>query len=85
MVDGEGGSSEGCLKGVVGVIKGSLQKHLKTGGGKRQKLLVGGGGFEGVTTPAPRKILIIQFAISNHTALKLDLQALRSYFSQICE
>ena len=31
-----GGSSEGCLKGVVGnggVIKGSLQKHLKTGGG----------------------------------------------------
>ena len=36
MVDGEGGSSEGCLKwgGVgVGVIKGSLQKYLKTGGG----------------------------------------------------
>ena len=26
-----GGSSEGCLKWVVGVIKGSLQKHLKTG------------------------------------------------------
>ena len=26
-----GGSSEGCLKWVVGVIKGSFQKHLKTG------------------------------------------------------
>ena len=28
----------------VGVIKGSFQKHLKTGGGLRQKLFVGGGG-----------------------------------------
>ena len=33
MVDGEGGSSEGCLKWGVGVIKGSFQKHLKTGCG----------------------------------------------------
>ena len=38
MVDGEGGSSERCLKwggarGGWGVIKGSFQKHLKTGGG----------------------------------------------------
>ena len=35
MVDGEGGSSERCLKwgGGVGVIKGSFQNHLKTGGG----------------------------------------------------
>ena len=36
MVDGDGGSSEGCLKwggGGWGVIKGSFQKHLKTGGG----------------------------------------------------
>ena len=38
VVDGEGGSNEGCLKwggGVVGwgVIKGSFQKHLETGGG----------------------------------------------------
>ena len=34
MVDGEGGSSERCLKwsGGVGVIKGSFQNHLKTGG-----------------------------------------------------
>ena len=31
MVDGEGGSSEGCLK--WGGIKGSFQKHLKTGSG----------------------------------------------------
>ena len=36
MVDGEGGSSEGHFKwggGWWGVIKGSFQKHLKTGGG----------------------------------------------------
>ena len=47
---------------MLGVNKGSFQKHLKTGGGYRQKLFVGGGGFEGVTTPAspPWKILIIQ-------------------------
>ena len=38
----EGGSSEGCLK-WGGVIKGSFEKHLKTGGG----------GFKGVTTPCP--------------------------------
>ena len=37
VVDGErgggwgGGSSERCLKWGVGVIKGSFQKHLKTG------------------------------------------------------
>ena len=36
VVDGEGGSSEGCLKwggGEWRVIEGSFQKHLKTGGG----------------------------------------------------
>ena len=27
------GSSERCLKWVVGVIKGSFQKHLKIGAG----------------------------------------------------
>ena len=35
-MDGVGGSSERCLKwggGWWGVIKGSFQKHLKTGGG----------------------------------------------------
>ena len=31
MVDGEGVSSERCLKLGGGVIKGSFQKHLKTG------------------------------------------------------
>ena len=31
VVDGEGCSSEGCLKWGGGVIKGSFQKHLKTG------------------------------------------------------
>ena len=30
---GGGGSSERCLKWGVGVIKGSFQKNLKTGGG----------------------------------------------------
>ena len=34
VVDGVGGSSERWLKwGGGGVIKGSFQKHLKTGGG----------------------------------------------------
>ena len=39
VVDGEGGSSERCLKwgggggGGGGVVKGSFQKHLKIGGG----------------------------------------------------
>ena len=35
MVDGEGASSERCLKwgGGVVVIKGSFQKLFKTGGG----------------------------------------------------
>ena len=42
----------------VGVIKGSLQKHPKTGWVKA-KVVHGGGGFEGVTTPVPQKILII--------------------------
>ena len=60
MVDGEGGSSEGCLKWGVGVIKGSFKKHLETGGGYRQKLPIRGRGFEVITTSAPsRKILII--------------------------
>ena len=32
-MDGEGGSSERCLKWGGGVIKGSFQKHIETGGG----------------------------------------------------
>ena len=34
MVDGEGGSSEGCLKWGGGGLKGSFQKILKQGVGK---------------------------------------------------
>ena len=45
--------------GWWGASQDLSKKHLKTGGGLRQKLFVGGGGFEGVTTPAPRKMLII--------------------------
>ena len=33
MVDGEGVAVKGLEVGWWGVIKGSLQKHLKTGGG----------------------------------------------------
>ena len=33
MVDGEGVAVKNACSGVVGVIKGSFQKHLKTGGG----------------------------------------------------
>ena len=34
MVDGEEGSSEGCLKwGGGGLLRDPFQKHLKTGGG----------------------------------------------------
>ena len=36
----------------VGVIKGSFQKHLKTGWVKAKVVRSGKGGFEGVTTPA---------------------------------
>ena len=45
----------------VGVIKGSFQKHLYKGWVKA-KLVCRGEGFEGVTTPAPQKILIIHLA-----------------------
>ena len=48
------GSSERCLKwwvGVRGFIKGSFQKHLKTGVGK-DKFFAGGGGLK-VSPPLP--------------------------------
>ena len=50
------GSSERCLKwgGRVGVIKGSFQKHLKTGGGFLQaKVVHSGGGFSRCHHPCP--------------------------------
>ena len=57
VVDGEG-SSERCLKWGVGVIKGSFQKHLKTGRELRQELFVGGRGFEGRHHPCPLRITL---------------------------
>ena len=47
-MDGEGGCSEGCLKWGGegrGVIKGSFQKHLKTGVGKGKSCSWGGRGL----------------------------------------
>ena len=38
---------------MEGIIKGSFQKHFKTGVGKGKSFFVGGGGFEGVITPPP--------------------------------
>ena len=39
------GSSERCLKWGGGGLKGSFQKHFKTGGWVKAKLFVGGRGF----------------------------------------
>ena len=54
---GGGGSSERCLKWGGGwSLRGlSIIKQ----GWVKAKIVFRGGGFEGVTTPAPRKILII--------------------------
>ena len=44
MVDGEGSSSERCVKWGGGeIIKGSFQKHLKTGGVKAKVVRRGEG------------------------------------------
>ena len=59
---GKGGSSEGCLKwggGKWGSSRNHSKNILKQGVGKGKSCSKGGGGFEGVTTPAPWKILII--------------------------
>ena len=50
-----------ACSGVVGVIKGSSQNILKQGVGKGKSSSQGEGDIEGVTTPAPRKILIVHF------------------------
>ena len=47
------------------VIKGSFQKHLKTGDGYRQKLFVGGRGFEGVTTPVMHGCKALGFMLNS--------------------
>ena len=54
MVDGEGGSSEGCLKwggGGWGSLRGLSKNILKTGWVK-SKVVRRGEGFEGAITPA---------------------------------
>ena len=49
-MDGEGGSSEGCLKWGGGESLRDLSKNiLKQGVGKGKSCLYGGGGLEGVT------------------------------------
>ena len=55
MVDGEGGSSERCLKwggGGWGSLRDLFKNILKQGWVKT-KVVRRGEGFEGVTTPAP--------------------------------
>ena len=61
VVDGEGGSSERCLKWGGGRSLTDLYKNiLKQGWVKAKVVRRGRGGFEGVTTPAPPpKILIV--------------------------
>ena len=62
VVDGEGGSIERCLKwggGGWGLLRDLSENIIKQGVGKGVVVRMGEGGFEGVTNPAPRKILII--------------------------
>ena len=54
VVDGEGFSSERCLKwGGGGSLKDLFKNILKQGVGKGKSCSQWGGSFEGVTTPAP--------------------------------
>ena len=58
LVDGEGGSSEGCLKwggGGRGSFRDLSKNILKQGVDKGKSCSQGEGGFEGVTTPFPRQ------------------------------
>ena len=58
VVDGEGVAVKDAWSGVVGVIKGSFQKHLKKGVGKSKSCLKGGGGLKMsplLPPPPPRK------------------------------
>ena len=68
--------------GWWGVIKGSFQKHFKTGGGQRQKLFVGGGGVLKVSPTL--KILIIHimvFYILLNFSFPANLKARHEYTS----
>ena len=56
VVDGEGGSSERCLKWGGGgwrSLRDRSKNILKQGVGKGKRCSQGVGGFEDVTTPAP--------------------------------
>ena len=55
MLEVEGGGS----------LRDLSKNILKQGVSKGKSYSLGGGGFEGVTTPVPRKILIIHFIISS--------------------
>ena len=62
VVDGEGGSSERCLKwggGGWGSLRDLSKNILNRGWVKAKVVRWGEGGFPGVTTPAPPKIFII--------------------------
>ena len=64
VVDGEGGSSEGCLKwdgGGWGSLR-DLSKNILNRGWVKAKVVRRGRGFEGVATPVSLKILIIYHA-----------------------
>ena len=76
---GRGVAVKNAWSGVVGVIKGSFQKHLKTAGGQKQKLFVGGGGFWRYHRPyLPSKILIVHIVDS----AKKGLDSIFGTFSQ---
>ena len=53
--------------GWWGIIKGSFQNILKQGVGKGKFVRRGEGDFDGVTSPAPRKISIIHHVFSGET------------------
>ena len=58
-----GGSSEGCFKwgGGGGSLRISPETSQNRGWVKAKVVHRGEGGFEGITTPAPQKILIIHY------------------------
>ena len=76
-----GGSSERCLKWGMTVIKGSFQKHLKTG--VKAKVVHRGGGFEGVTTPPPKKIFNRTHGVhfNNQREITCKIASRRSFIS----
>ena len=71
-MDGEGDSSEGCLKwgGGGGGSLRDLSKNILKQGWVKAKVVRRGKRFEGVTTPAPPwKILIIHRPVGTETVM----------------